>query len=176
MANLASDERRPPAQPGTYAWYFERTALPALIPLGRAHHIGNWVLLYVGIAPARPSPGRPPSRRTLRTRLRFHFRGNARGSTLRLSLGCVLADELGVSPVCVCRGDRIRFRDEKPLSEWMTRHARVCWVERHHPWELQERALRTLDLPLNLAGNRGHPFRSVLAELRGGIRDLGRLP
>jgi hypothetical protein len=48
-------------------------------------------LLYVGISPKPPSAVGTPSRQTLRSRLRYHFRGNAEGSTLRLSLGCLFS-------------------------------------------------------------------------------------
>ncbi|MGH9586537.1 MAG: GIY-YIG nuclease family protein [Acidobacteriaceae bacterium] len=41
-------------------------------------------LLYVGIAPSK----KPESKENVRTRLRYHFRGKAEGSTLRQSLGC----------------------------------------------------------------------------------------
>jgi len=162
--SLESDDDLPPRRPGTYAWYFDRAALPAIVPIGGAHPTdGRWVLLYVGIAPAKPSPNKVPSRKTLRSRLRFHFRGNARGSTLRLTLGCLLGIEL----VRVGSGDRLTFGDsESVLSAWMADHARVCWVEGERPWELEDHAIEQLDLPLNLAGNQRHPFHGTLSALR----------
>jgi hypothetical protein len=51
---------------------------------------GRRRLLYVGISPSRA--GR---HETLRSRIRYHFRGNAEGSTLRLTLGCLLEPILG---------------------------------------------------------------------------------
>jgi hypothetical protein len=48
-------------------------------------------LQYVGIAPRHMRPR--VSRQSLRTRIRYHFRGNAAGSTLRLTLGCLLGLE-----------------------------------------------------------------------------------
>jgi hypothetical protein len=52
-------------------------------------------LLYVGISPkAPPKAGGRPSKQNLRTRIRTHYRGNASGSTLRLSLGCLFAETL----------------------------------------------------------------------------------
>ncbi|MEV1246427.1 GIY-YIG nuclease family protein [Nonomuraea sp. NPDC049750] len=35
----------------------------------------------------------------MRTRMRYHFRGNAEGSTLRLTLGCLLGLELARSMI-----------------------------------------------------------------------------
>jgi len=52
-------------------------------------------LLCVGIAPKEPPAFETPSNQTLRTRVRYHYRGHAYGSTLRLTLGCLLADSFG---------------------------------------------------------------------------------
>ena len=51
-------------------------------------------LLYVAISPRRPPRnGRIPGRQGLRRRLETHYTGNAEGSTLRKTLGCLLAGE-----------------------------------------------------------------------------------
>lgn len=85
-----------PAAPGVYARYFD--AVPRGVPVESCHVVDDAVLLYVGISPKRPSlRGLPTSRKSLRTRVKYHFRGNAAGSTLRLTLGSLLADELGIS-------------------------------------------------------------------------------
>lgn len=60
--------------------------------------------MYAGVAPkASPSNGAMPSRQTLRDRIRYHYRGNAEGSTLSLTLGYLLSGQL-----CICfrRGRR----------------------------------------------------------------------
>ena len=50
------------------------------------------------------------------------YRGNAYGSTLRLTLGCLLADQLGIELRRVGSGTRLTFGDgEQALSEWMRR-------------------------------------------------------
>ncbi|MFG1711241.1 GIY-YIG nuclease family protein [Nonomuraea sp. M3C6] len=69
-----------PAAAGIYGWYFAQPPHPSL-PADR--------LLYVGIAPRRMA--NRASKQNLRSRVRYHFRGNAEGSTLRLTLGCLLA-------------------------------------------------------------------------------------
>ena len=73
-----------PAESGVYACYFKQ--VPAIIPKQDCHQHNKFNLLYVGIAPSRPS-----SSNDLRKRIKEHYRGNAFGSTLRLSLGCLLA-------------------------------------------------------------------------------------
>ncbi|WP_373283393.1 GIY-YIG nuclease family protein [Streptomyces prunicolor] len=49
-------------------------------------------LLYVGIAPRHMA--NRTSTQNLRKRVRYHYRGNAAGSTLRLTLGSLLGLEL----------------------------------------------------------------------------------
>ncbi|MEU8575440.1 GIY-YIG nuclease family protein [Streptomyces asoensis] len=41
-----------------------------------------------------PIHGEPDRRQNLRKRVRYHYRGNAAGSTLRFTLGCLLGLEL----------------------------------------------------------------------------------
>ena len=83
-----------PASAGVYAWFFD--SCPQGVPTeGLVRSVGL-ALLYVGISPKPPSTVGTQSRQTLRSRLRYHFRGNAEGSTLRLSLGCLLSQSLGI--------------------------------------------------------------------------------
>lgn len=51
-------------------------------------------LLCVGISPGSAADGSPQSQQNLYQRVRYHYTGNAEGSTLRLTLGCRLASEL----------------------------------------------------------------------------------
>ncbi len=44
--------------------------------------------------------------------------------------------------------------DHSPLSH----NARVVWVRHAQPWELEERLIGELDLPLNLDQNSRNPF------------------
>jgi hypothetical protein len=134
-----------PESAGVYAWYFSR--VPPRVPTGGCHVVGDAALLYVGISPkAPPANGRPPSRQTVRSRVRYHYRGNAEGSTLRLTLGCLLADELGISLRRVGSGTRMTFgrEGEARLSAWMASHARVAWTVTDCPWELARVAPRPL--------------------------------
>ncbi|MEU1201608.1 GIY-YIG nuclease family protein [Streptomyces sp. NPDC005813] len=151
-----------PAAAGVYGWHFEQ-APSADLAAGR--------LLYVGIAP-RYMANRT-STQNLRKRVRYHYRGNAAGSTLRLTLGCLLGIELrrvGRS------GTRMTFgkAGEAALSQWMAENARVCWIEHDEPWTLESELISQLDLPLNLDQNRHNPFHSRLKELRSQARQRAR--
>ncbi len=97
-----------PAEPGVYGWWFRR--LPADIDVSRCERRGGLTLLYAGISPGPPPRnGKPPSRQHLRTRVTYHFRGDAEGSTLRKTLGCLLAGELGIELRRVGSGTRRTF-------------------------------------------------------------------
>jgi hypothetical protein len=129
---------------------------------------GELTLLYTGISPKRPpTNGRPPSRQTLRHRIRYHFRGNAEGSTLRKTLGVLLAEALGIELRRVGSGKRMTFGVGEPLlSEWMADNALVAWVVDPEPWLLEARLIADLDVPLNLDGNRHHRFHPELTAAR----------
>ncbi|URN12399.1 hypothetical protein LUW77_14055 [Streptomyces radiopugnans] len=104
--------------------------------------------------------------------MRYHFRGNAVGSTLRLTLGCLLGLELRR----VGSGKRMTFGKvgEAELSQWMAKHARVCWVEHPEPWTVESDLITRLDLPLNLDQNRHNGFHARLTELRVQARQRAR--
>jgi hypothetical protein len=137
-------------------------------PIPAVAGVYGWTLLYVGISPkAPPRNGRRPSRQTVRSRVRYHYRGNAEGSTLRLTLGVLLADRLGLELRRVGSGTRRTFSaGEERLSDWMAEHARVTVREHPEPWVLEEELIGALDLPLNLDQNSGHGFHAELSSKR----------
>jgi len=159
---------------GVYAWYFRE--MPPTVPAARCHTHDGRTLLYIGIAPRQPSKtGKRPSTRTLRHRIRNHMRGNAYGSTLRLTLGCLLADKLSIKLQCVGSGKRLTFgAGEAVLSDWMGQNAFVCWVTTPQPWQLEAEMIASLDLPLNLGQNKRHSFCETLSALRGAARRAAR--
>lgn len=150
-----------PAEAGVYGWHFDEAPHPGL-RAGR--------LLYVGIAPRRMATR--VSTQNLRKRVRYHFRGNAAGSTLRLTLGCLLGLELRR----VGSGQRMTFgkAGEAELGRWMAEHARVCWVTCPEPWQVESDLISRLDLPLNLDQNRHNGFHPHLKELRAQARQRAR--
>ncbi|MFI9767383.1 GIY-YIG nuclease family protein [Streptomyces sp. NPDC052415] len=150
-----------PAVAGVYGGHFEQ-APHADLGAGR--------LLYVGIAPRHMA--NRTSTQNLRKRVRYHYRGNAAGSTLRLTLGCLLGIELRR----VGSGKRMTFgkAGEATLSQWMADNARVCWLEQREPWDLESQLITELDLPLNLDQNHHNAFHSRLKKLRAQARHRAR--
>jgi hypothetical protein len=135
-----------------------------------------FTLSYVGIAPSAPSAGeKPASKATLRSRLRQHMRGNASGSTLRLTLGCLLREQLGIDLRRVGNGERLTFAEgETKLNEWLGVNAFVCWTVHDRPWELESAIISSACLPLNLAQNKAHPFHAQLSECRAAAKRRAR--
>jgi GIY-YIG catalytic domain len=128
-----------PAQAGVYGWWFRGLPWPGIDTAGcrrRQEH----TLLYVGISPERPpANGRAASKRTLRMRIRQHYTRTAAASTLRRSLGCLLAEQLGIGLQLAGPSGRTNFgAGEHLLSEWMAANAYVSWIVRDHPWELED--------------------------------------
>jgi len=134
-------------------------------------------LLYTGISPKRPpTNGRAPSKENLQKRIKTHFTGNAEGSTLRKTLGCLLADDLGIELRRVGSGRRMTFvAGEQALSNWMSANALVSWIVHDRPWEVKDHLIATLDLPLNLQGNARNQFHADLTHRRADAVAQARL-
>ena len=161
--------------PGIYGWYFDE--LPPGVNRHHCHTVGDSVLLYMGIAPKEPPQnGSRPSAQTLPDRIRYHYRGNASGSTLRLTLGCHLSGRLDIALRRVGSGNRLTFTPdgERKVSDWMHRHARVTWTQTAAPWFAETQAMKQLSLPLNLQGNSHHPHYATLKALRAAHRTAAR--
>ena len=153
-----------PATAGLYGWYFRE--LPPGVDGNGCVRREEFTLLYVGIAPSRPL-GHNGLRSTssLRSRIRMHYAGSAEGSTLRLSLGALLAKKLGLrrDPTSTSKS----FGEgEVKLSNWMEANACVTWVEQAEPWSIETSVIARLYLPFNLAHNRDHPFWAHLTRSR----------
>ena len=155
-----------PEESGLYVWYF--ADVPDLVPTGDCIQFGDRFLLYCGICPRRSSPsGSQRKRRTLSKRLKDHFSGNASGSTLRLSLGCLLSEQLGIH-LQVGEGSNRKTlgNGEDALSDWMDKNAFVTWMIDPEPWLLEDELIHLARPPLNLQGNRDHPFFTDLSAIR----------
>lgn len=166
-----------PRAVGIYGWYFDLA--PGSVPTAGAHVWRDQLLLYVGIAPRRPPlDATTPSRRTLAKRIREHYALNAEGSTLRLTLGCLIGLELRriESRKRPGTAKRMTFgRDgEQHLNEWMAEHARVVWHPCDAAWEIERALFRALTLPLNLDANAHSPFHIELTALRAAAKARAR--
>jgi GIY-YIG catalytic domain len=125
-----------------------------------------WALLYVGIAPKRPSSTGVD--RTIATRIsKDHRGGNIGGSTFRQSLAALLLAPLGL--VAKSGHGRARLVDEKPLSTWIDTNCALTTATTAKPWTIEDTVIRELRAPLNLRPGY-HPYRFVVHEARASLR------
>ncbi|NIH89234.1 hypothetical protein FHW31_000599 [Enterobacter asburiae] len=152
-----------PAVNGVYFWWFKE--IPPGVPTEGCITAEGYTLLYVGISPDKR--GKPNSRSNLRKRLKSHYSGNAAGSTLRRTLGVLLSDISHFSLRRVSSGSRMTFTHpgEQWLDLWMEQNARVHWIPIDAPWELEDKLIASVPLPLNIQGN-AHSFKPTLSGMR----------
>jgi GIY-YIG catalytic domain-containing protein len=85
-----------------------------------------------------------------------YFRRDASGSTLRLTLGCLLSQQLGIELRRTGANNRMTFGvGEARLSDWMSTNAFVSWVVTERPWEEEAAIIQTACLPLNRVSGAG---------------------
>ena len=158
-----------PQSRGAYAWFFRSP--PPGVPTEGCYVRDGLTLLYVGI-----SPKNERSRRHLRKRVVYHLKGNAEGSTLRLTLGTLLAPISDYPLRRVGSGKRMTFthQGEQWLDAWLNENALVCWTEHPEPWHLEHELLGAYSLPLNIQDNRSHPFCASLSEARRAAKEVAR--
>lgn len=163
-ALVLSPECPVPKVPGVYIWYFR--SMPDIVPISNCVQRYGGHLLYAGISPA--TNRNPHSRQNLRSRVRYHFRGNAAGSTLRKTLGVLLGCTDGHALRRVGSGDRYTLTraGEEWLSDWLGKNSLVCWRAHPTPWVLEDELMRMYSLPLNIQGNGHHGFYPTLRRLR----------
>lgn len=152
-----------PAVNGIYFWWFKE--IPPGVPTEGCITKDGYTLLYVGISPDKK--GKPNSCANLRQRIKTHYSGNAEGSTLRRTLGVLLATESNFPLRRVGSGKRTTFTHlgEQWLDRWMEKNAKVYWVADEEPWVVEETLIASISLPLNLQGNK-HAFKPVLSAMR----------
>ena len=148
---------------GIYFWWFKE--IPPGVPTEGCVTSDGYTLLYVGISPDQR--GKPNSRSNLRKRIKTHYSGNAAGSTLRRTLGVLLSSSSGFPLRRVGSGSRMTFTHpgEQWLDVWMEKNARVHWIPVEAPWEIEDKLIASIPLPLNIQGN-AHEFKITLSEMR----------
>ncbi|WP_223624098.1 GIY-YIG nuclease family protein [Microbacterium sp. EST19A] len=157
--HAVAEVRSSPTCPGIYGWWMKRGALD--IPDAPYQEKDGHQLLYVGISPRRPSAAGRTSKSTVRDRLVTHATKDASRSTLRRTLGVLLADDLGLT-LGVHRGrEHYGSEGEALITQWLVANARVAWAVDPAPWEAEEEMLAQATLALNLDGRSDAFARSI---------------
>lgn len=150
----AADVRTVPASPGIYGWWFRRGALD--VPGAAYREREGHQLLYVGIIPSRAA-----SAGTLRKRLVQHVYGNASQSTLRRTLGVLLAEPLELTLALHNGRAHYGTDGEARITRWMQENARVAWAVDPEPWVVEHELLASAVLALNIDGRSDDFVRSI---------------
>ncbi len=162
-----------PAESGVYAWWHTPGALPD-VP-GTPHPTDAVELLYVGIAPDEPKEGKPPSKSTLRSRVREnHLRNDSGKSTLRRALAAFLWQSHGWHPTQARTKVKLSLASERELTAWMRANLSLAFVEHPTPWSVEPGLIVAMRPPLNWKHNEGHPFRAELKRAGEAFRSAGR--
>lgn len=142
--------------PGLYSWWVDEAGA-ADLARGLSHPVEPG-LIYAGLAGATRSGGSTSSNTLWGRIATMHLGKKHEFSTLRRSLGAVLAE--------ASRQDTI---DEAQLTAWMHAHLRVVLVpvvDADTLDQLETAVLTELDPPLNLAKVAKTPLRQELSRLR----------
>ena len=148
-----------PTQPGVYAVtmssddWLRTNGLYDLEPTRELGTVGGRVVIYVGATV-----------RDLQTRLREHLLGRAYASTLRQSLACLLADDLGLGPHG--RWSVHLGSGELALNRWIGEHLGVSIGVSGAPLATEQALVRSHRPPLNLHDCELTPFSRHLRKLR----------
>lgn len=163
-ADIVSGRVLLPQAPGVYAWCFAKP--PPGVPFADCLFHEDCPMLYVGISP--DSRSKPGSRQGIRSRVQHHMCGNAEGSTLRRTLGVLLAGQSDFPLRRVGSGKRMTLTHlgEQWLDRWLDENALLFWRPVDKPSLLEEEIIANVSCPLNLRDNERHPFNRSLREMR----------
>jgi hypothetical protein len=154
---------------GAYFWYFrdigvlftEEMLKKLYLPSVVQHH--EYYLLYVGIA-----EGQSIKERIVDKHLR-----SAHVSTLRFSIGSLLAHKHNVVPFANAKSGKFAIDEaweiEGRISGIIEENAMLSWIESKQPGVIERTLLgnyKQVSFPLNIQGNRQHPFCSTLNAIR----------
>lgn len=152
--------------PGIYSWWVDDAGAGEL-SVGLGHEIAPG-LVYVGLAGATRKGGATSSNTLWGRMSTMHLGKKHEFSTLRRSLGSILADVNGQPAI-----------DEAQLTSWMHAHLRVRLVPVANADtldDLETGILEKLDPPLNIAKVARTPSRQRLSALRKQYAHSGRSP
>lgn len=152
-----------PDRGGLYAWWTKPDSIPG-VPAS-PHPTQDLDLFYVGIAPKDSR-----SQATLGSRVvGNHINGNTGSSTFRKTLAALLFEIEGWQPRMTDR-PLLTKGDNASLRDWQHQHLRLTWAEHPRPWEIEDEVIAELSPPLNLAGNRSHPFWQTVTDARASFK------
>lgn len=135
-----------------------------------------WPSGFPTVMPERPLYVGKAQNESIGDRLKFHL-ASTRGSAPRRSLTGLLLDALSLRTHVVLRDLKRPSKfgmdalGERLLTEWMTEHIRLTWVELEAPGSTEEDIIRHLHPPLNDTHATGSPYIAPMRHLRKAASD-----
>jgi hypothetical protein len=106
----------------------------------------------------------------LRRRVLAHLSGSSQGSSLRMTLGALFAEDLGLDPISDGRRNYYHFGSgEGRLTEWIVENSSVGFYASDDPYGIERQILTDVAVPLNIEYRKRHPFSRYLMGLRAMI-------
>ncbi|WP_370650070.1 GIY-YIG nuclease family protein [Brevundimonas sp.] len=110
----------------------------------------------------------------LQRRVRSHVGRSSVASSMRGSLGTILAEQIGLTPLASDVGADMWFAEEAVLSEWIDQHCVVGVREAANPLQLEKALVVTQRPPLNISFLKTTPLARCLIGARARVRAEAR--
>jgi hypothetical protein len=106
----------------------------------------------------------------LQRRVRCHVGRSSVASSMRGSLGTILAEQIGLTPLASDIGADMWFAEEAVLSAWIDRHCLVGVCEAANPLQLEKALVVSEKPPLNITFLKTTPLARHLIGVRASAR------
>lgn len=134
----------------------------------------GWPTLASSKLPAGYHPLYIGSAANLQRRIRAHVGRSSLASSMRGSLGTILAKHIGLTPLASDFGGDLWFAEEATLSGWIDRYCLVGVREASNPLTLEKALVVSEKPPLNIAFLKTTPLARRLIGARASVRAEAR--
>jgi hypothetical protein len=110
----------------------------------------------------------------LQRRIRSHVGRSSVASSMRGSLGTILAEQIGLTPLASDVGGELWFAEEAILSGWIDRYCLVGVRETSSPLTLEKALVVSEKPPLNISYLKTTPLARRLIRARASVRAEAR--
>jgi len=110
----------------------------------------------------------------LQRRIRSHVGRSSLASSMRGSLGTILAEQIGLTPLASDVGGDLWFAEEAILSGWIDRYCLVGVLKTSTPLQLERALVVSEEPPLNISFLKTTPLARRLISARASVRAEAR--
>lgn len=117
--------------------------------------VGGTDLLYIGAS------------RNLRARISCHLKDDSSASTFRMSMGCLLKEDLDLTIFSQATRPTFAFgQGEARLTRWLCLNTAIAVWPCRDALDLEKALIKSLPAPLNITNRRQHPYARYLVQKR----------